>query len=133
MDSNENHVKFTPEQNAAISYRDGSLLVSSAAGSGKTMVIVERLIKYIDEGFDIDDFLIITYSRAAAIELREKILEKLYECLTISPNNKRYRRQLTLIRGANIDTIHAFCISVLRENAHLVGLPLDFRVADESE
>ena len=124
---------FTPEQNAAIKYRGGSLLVSAAAGSGKTKVLVERLLSRIEQGDDIDEFLVITYTRAAALELRERIYEEIMSKLTKSPGNKRLRRQAMLCRGAAIDTIHTFCSDILRENAHLIGLSPDFRVCDEIE
>jgi len=129
----ETGIQFTPEQKAAIMYRDGSLLVSAAAGSGKTKVLVERLLSRIDEGDDIDEFLVITYTRAAAFELRERIHEELLSRLSDSPGNLRLRRQSFLCRGASIDTIHTFCSDILRENAHIVRLPPDFRVIDESE
>jgi len=126
-------IKFTKQQEAAINHRGGSLLVSSGAGSGKTKVIVERLLGYINEGYNIDDFLIITYTRAAALELRSRIYDEIMERLIIAPENTRLRRQSMLVRCANIDTIHAFCGIILRENAYLVDLPSDFRVADENE
>jgi len=126
-------VNFTPEQESAITHRGGALLVSAAAGSGKTKVLVERLLSHIDEGADIDDFLVITYTRAAAFELRERIHDALLERLAKAPGNIRMRRQSLLCRGASIDTIHTFCSGILRENAHLAGLPPDFRVLDDSE
>ena len=129
----EKIIQFTPEQEASINYRGGSLLVSAAAGSGKTKVLVERLLSRVDEGDDIDDFLVITYTRAAAFELRERIHEELLKKLADSPGNLRLRRQSMLCKGASIDTIHTFCSEILRENAHLVRLPPDFRIADESE
>jgi len=125
-------IEFTKEQEAAINYRGGSLLVSAAAGSGKTRVLVERLLSYIDDGAGIDEFLVITYTRAAAFELREKIHDELHKKLAKSPSN-RLRRQTILCSGALIDTIHTICGEILRENAHLVGLTPDFRIADASE
>ena len=124
---------FTAEQKAAIDYRGGSLLVSAAAGSGKTKVLVERLLCRVAEGNDVDDFLVITYTRAAAAELRERIYEEISEKIAAAPDNRRLRRQSLLCRSASIDTIHGFCTDIIRENAHLVGLPPDFRVADDSE
>jgi len=126
-------IKFTREQQAAIDHRGGSLLVSAAAGSGKTKVLVERLLSHINDGHNIDEFLVITYTRSAAYELRERIHEELLSRLAESPGNVRLRRQVLLCRGASIDTIHTFCSDILRESAHLVKLPPDFRVADESE
>jgi len=125
--------KLTPEQNAAVCHRGGALLVSAAAGSGKTKVLVERLFSRIRNGDDIDEFLVITYTRAAAAELRERISDEITEKLAESPGNRRLRRQSMLCRSAPIDTIHGFCTDILRENAHLAGFPPDFRIADESE
>ncbi|MCL2249871.1 MAG: UvrD-helicase domain-containing protein [Oscillospiraceae bacterium] len=128
-----NKTKFTPEQQAAIEHRGTSLLVSAAAGSGKTRVLVERLLERIEEGSNIDEFLIITYTRAAAHELKERISDGLYERQRQNQRKAHYRRQQMLCSTASIDTIHTFCGEVLRENAHLVGLPPDFRVIDENE
>jgi ATP-dependent helicase/nuclease subunit A len=105
-------IKYTPEQVASISYRGGALLVSAAAGSGKTKVLVERLLSYVDEGVNIDEFLVITYTRAAALELRERIYDELLKKLTQSPENSRLRRQVMLCKGASIDTIHTFCSEI---------------------
>ena len=124
---------LTPEQAAAVGYRGGALLVSAAAGSGKTKVLVERLLSRVDEGANIDDFLVITYTRAAAAELRNRILEEIGKRIEVSRNKRHLRRQSMLCHGAQIDTIHAFCTSILREFGHLADLPPDFRVADESE
>ena len=126
-------VSFTPEQEAAIKHRGGALLVSAAAGSGKTKVLVERLLDRVKDGDNIDEFLVITYTRAAASELRERILDEILERLADAPENRNLRRQSLLCRGASIDTIHGFCTDILRENAHLASLPPDFRVTDESE
>jgi len=132
-DESGKSIQYTPEQEAAIKFRGGSLLVSAAAGSGKTKVLVDRLLSRVDEGEDIDSFLVITYTRAAAFELRERIYEDLLAKLAKSPGNKRLRRQSLLCRGAPIGTIHTFCAEVLRENAHLVRLPTDFRILDQNE
>jgi ATP-dependent helicase/nuclease subunit A len=127
---------FTPAQFAAITARGGNLLVSAGAGSGKTRVLVERLLRYVSEdedGCDITGFLIITYTRAAADELRSKIMEAISERLAAEPDNRRLRRQAALCMGAHIGTIHGFCADILRENAQLCGLSPDFRVTEESE
>jgi len=129
----ESKFDYTPEQKAAINHRGSALLVSAAAGSGKTKVLVERLLRRVCDGDDIDEFLVITYTRAAAAELRERIYDEISERLVNEPGNRRLRRQSLLCRGAQIGTIHSFCTEILRENAHLKGLPPDFRVADESE
>jgi len=129
----EGKISFTPEQEAAIKHRGSALLVSAAAGSGKTKVLVERLLDRVSDGGDIDEFLVITYTRAAASELRERIHDEILSRLADAPENRRLRRQSMLCRGAQIGTIHSFCTDILRENAHLAGLSPDFRVADESE
>lgn len=127
---------LTDDQRTAVYNRGGALLVAAAAGSGKTRVLVERLLERIcdpDEDRNIDDFLIITYTNAAAAELRGKIMEGISARLADEPSNRRLRRQQMLCHRAHIGTIHSFCSSVLRENAQLAGLSPDFRVADESE
>ncbi|MGI6028035.1 MAG: helicase-exonuclease AddAB subunit AddA [Candidatus Heteroscillospira sp.] len=127
-------IEFTPSQKAAIFSRDSSVLVSAAAGSGKTRVLTERLMAYITDGEnprDIDSFLIITYTRAAAAELRGRILSELMARSSAEPENRRLRRQANLCYRAQIGTIHSFCTTVLRENAHSLGISPDFRVLDE--
>ena len=124
---------FTPTaaQALAIGDRGGELLVSAAAGSGKTRVLVERLMGYILAGEDIDRFLIITFTRAAAEQLRTKIGEELASREQDTPSGARMRRQRALLRRAQICTIDSFCISLLRENAALAGLDPDFAMCDE--
>ena len=130
-------IQYTQEQEAAITHRGSSILVSAAAGSGKTRVLVDRVLQRINHGDDIGEFLIITYTKAAAAELREKICEAMEKEIARAHekkhSSKRMRRQLMLTRGASIGTIHSFCTELLRESAHLLGLSPDFRVADESE
>ena len=126
-------IEFTPSQRAAIYDRGRSVLVSAAAGSGKTRVLTERLMAYVsdaDDPKDIDSFLVITYTRAAAAELRGRILSELMARSAAEPGNRRLRRQANLCCRAQIGTIHSFCTQILRENAHSVGLPPDFRVLD---
>ncbi len=120
----------------AIEDRGGPLLVSAAAGSGKTRVLIERLLnRVLSEGstLDIDSFLIITYTNAAASELRGKILDSIYERIALDPENRRLRRQADICGRAQISTIHGFCSKVIRENAHLIDINPGFRVADETE
>ncbi len=125
---------LTTEQHAAVHDRGGGLLVSAAAGSGKTRVLVERLLTRVaDEGRNVDEFLIITYTRAAAAQLRSRIAEGLGERLAKSPMDRHLRRQTTLVYKAQISTIHAFCSVLLRENAHLLDISPDFRLCDEGE
>ena len=124
---------FTIEQEAAIRHSGGPVLVSAAAGSGKTKVLVERLLKHVGDGNDIDEYLVITYTRAAAAELRERIHDEISDRIANDSENRRMRRQSMLCRGAPIGTIHSFCTDILRDNANHVNLPPDFRVTDESE
>lgn len=126
--------RLTPGQHSAVYDRGRSILVSAAAGSGKTRVLTERLMAYItdpDDPKDIDSFLIITYTRAAAAELRGRILAELNKKIAADPENRRLRRQSSLCCRAQIGTIHSFCTSVIRENSHLLGLTPDFAVAEE--
>ncbi|MBQ5405777.1 MAG: UvrD-helicase domain-containing protein [Oscillospiraceae bacterium] len=127
---------FTPtsSQAAAIERRGGATLVSAGAGSGKTKVLIERLMRYVrDEAHptDLDSFLIITFTKAAAGELRGRITGELSQALALDPGSRRLRRQSALVRRARIGTIHSFCAALLRENAHRAGLSPDFRIADE--
>ena len=128
--------RLTPQQQIAVDDRGGKLLVSAAAGSGKTKVLVDRLLKYITDPLapaNIDDFLIITYTKAAAAELRGKIAAKLSEHIAADPANRHLQRQLQRLYLAKISTVHAFCADVLRDYAYRLDIPADFRVADENE
>ena len=136
-------VQLTKEQCEAVENRGGSLLVSAAAGSGKTKVLVERLFRYItdpEQPADVTDFLIITYTKAAAAELRMKIAAELSERLAEDADNLHLQKQSLLIYRADVRTVDSFCTNLLRENIHLVGgsdkdcaLTADFRVLDEKE
>ena len=126
--------KPTPSQKLAIEDRGGELLVSAAAGSGKTRVLTERLMRWISEGDaprSIDNFLIITFSTAAAAELRSRISEELSARAAADPGSKRLRRESALVRRAQIGTIHSFCSALLREYAGRAGIAPDFAIADE--
>ncbi len=127
---------LTPQQKQAVEDRGGKLLVSAAAGSGKTKVLVDRLLLYLTQSggkINIDDFLIITYTKAAAAELRAKIAAKLNERLSEDPANKHLQRQLQRLYLTRISTVHAFCADILREHAYRLDIPGDFRVAEERE
>jgi len=134
-------VQLTKSQQAVVDDTGGRVLVSAAAGSGKTRVLVDRLFRRVlgEERANMDDFLIITYTRASAAELRERIAQELAERMTRRPGDRHLQRQLLLIYQADIKTIDAFCTALLRENVHLLdlgegqGLSSDFRVLDESE
>ncbi len=127
---------MTPEQRAAVENQGGTLLVSAAAGSGKTMVLVGRLMELIcdkNRPHNISDFLIITYTRAAAAELRAKISAELSSRLAQNPTNTHLQRQMSLLYLAQISTVHSFCASILKQYAWEVGLTPDFRVGEERD
>lgn len=128
--------KLTPQQEQAVTNRGGKLLVSAAAGSGKTKVLVDRLLSYLTnpgECTNLDDFLIITYTKAAASELRSKIAARLSERISQEPENVHLQRQMQRLYLTKISTIHGFCAELLREYAYRLDVPLDFRIADETE
>ena len=129
-------VNWTEEQQAAIDNRGGTLLVSAAAGSGKTAVLVQRVLERVTDPqnpCDIDSFLIVTFTKAAASEMRGKIADALTALAAEQPRNTRLRRPLMLVHRAKITTVHAFCMGLLKEHFHELGLPPDFRTAEESE
>ena len=128
--------KLTPKQALAVHNRGGKLLVSAAAGSGKTKVLVDRLMTYLTDEkapANLDDFLIITYTKAAASELRGKIAAKLSQRIAEEPGNKNLQKQMQRLFLAKISTVHGFCGDILREYAYRLDIPADFRVADENE
>ena len=128
--------QLTPQQRQAVEDRGGKLLVSAAAGSGKTKVLVDRLLGYLMDPVhpaNLDEFLIITYTKAAAAELRGKIAAKLSERIAEQPENKHLQRQMQRLFLTKISTVHGFCTDILREFAYRLDLPGDFRVADENE
>ena len=126
-------IELTAQQAAAVTDRGGNLLVSAAAGSGKTRVLVERLMDRVRQGEDIDRFLIITFTNAAAAELRDRIARAINDLLAQDPANRHLRRNATLVYKAPISTIDAFCLDFLRECSSAAGLEPDFRVCDEAE
>ncbi|MGM9639593.1 MAG: UvrD-helicase domain-containing protein [Butyricicoccaceae bacterium] len=128
-------IEFTPQQQLAIDSRGCHLIVSAAAGSGKTAVLVERVIGRICDPKDpcgVDELLVVTFTNAAAAEMQEKISAALYRRLTQSPGDLRLRRQLALLPAARIQTVHSFCLDLVRENFALCGVPADFAVADQA-
>ncbi len=127
---------LTAQQKMAVENRGGPLLVSAAAGSGKTKVLVDRLLLYLNDPIkpaNIDDFLIITYTKAAAGELRGKIAKKITEQIALHPENRHLQQQIQRLYLAKISTVHGFCTDILREYAYLLNISADFRVADENE
>ena len=126
-------IELTREQRAAADSRGGDLLVSAAAGSGKTRVLVERLMGWVAQGEDIDRFLVITFTNAAAAELRDRIAGAIHTRLAQAPGDRHLRRSAILVYKAPICTIDAFCLDLLRQWGHLAGLDPDFRLCDEAE
>ena len=129
-------VKWTEEQEKVIQLRNRSLLVSAAAGSGKTAVLVQRIISMVmDEvhPLDIDRLLVVTFTNAAAAEMRERVGTAIEAALEKDPYNQHLQRQLTLVHNAQITTIDSFCIRILRDHFHKIDLEPGFRIADEGE
>ena len=129
-------VTYTADQQKVIDTRGKNILVSAAAGSGKTAVLVERIVQLVcDEKHpvDIDRLLIVTFTNAAASEMRERISNVLSGRLQSRPGNEHLQRQLTLLHNAQITTIDSFCLFVIRNNFNDIGLDPGFRVADEGE
>ena len=129
-------VKWTTDQLDAIESSGSSLLVSAAAGSGKTAVLVERVIRRIcrkENPSDISNLLIVTFTKAAAAEMKAKITRAITKKMIEEPANKRLRRQLTLIDHAQITTVHSFCMGLVREHFSVLGLAPDFRMCDPDE
>lgn len=127
---------WTTEQLNAINAKDGSLLVSAAAGSGKTAVLIERVVKRVtdkENPTDVDRLLIVTYTRLAAAELKQRLVSAFKDILKKEPSNKYIRRQLALVGKANISTVDSFCSSVVKEFFYKLDIDSDFRVADETE
>jgi ATP-dependent helicase/nuclease subunit A len=129
-------MKWTTEQQKVIDLRNRNILVSAAAGSGKTAVLVERIISMITEGdnpIDIDRLLIVTFTNAAAAEMRERIGAAIDRKLEEMPDNVHLQKQVTLIHSAWITTIHSFCLNVIRNHFNTIDLDPSFRIADEAE
>ena len=128
--------KWTEEQLKAIETRRCNLLIAAAAGSGKTAVLVERIIRIItneEDPVDIDRLLVVTFTSAAASEMRERIASAITKALEKSPNSKNLQKQLTLLSRANITTMHSFCLDVIKNNFHIIDLDPAFRILDETE
>ncbi|MBP3595533.1 MAG: helicase-exonuclease AddAB subunit AddA [Lachnospiraceae bacterium] len=127
-------IRLTPEQQKVVDTRNCNLLVAAAAGSGKTAVLVKRIIKKVtEEGQDIDRLLIVTFTNAAAAEMRERIGAAIEDALAANPESAHLQRQMMLLHNAQITTIHSFCLSVIREFFHLLSLDPGFRIGDEAE
>ena len=129
-------VKWTQEQQKVIDLRDRNILVSAAAGSGKTAVLVERIIQRLTaekDPVDVDRLLIVTFTEAAAAEMKERIGAAIEKKLEERPGDARLEQQATLIYSAPITTIHSFCLSVIRDHFHVIDIDPGFRIAEEGE
>lgn len=127
---------WSEEQIAAIETRSKNILVAAAAGSGKTSVLVERIIRRVldeTQAYDVDRVLVVTFTNAAAAEMRHRISAALQRALDGNPNSTRLKRQMALLNAASITTIDAFCQSVVKQNFHLLGIHPNFRIAGEAE
>ncbi len=127
---------WTDEQKACIESRDGTLLVSAAAGSGKTSVLVERVIRRVtDENspVDIDRLLIVTFTSAAAAEMKQRLAATLAARISEEPENIHLQRQQMLLARAQISTVHSFCLSLIKDHFHILGLPPQFRTGETAE
>ncbi len=128
-------ISWTTDQQKAIDARKGTLLVSAAAGSGKTAVLVERVIRRICDSENpcgVENLLIVTFTKAAASQMKEKIEAAISKKIAENPSDKRLRRQQLMLPCANICTIDSFCINLVRENFHALGIAPDFGMLDES-
>lgn len=129
-------VKWTAEQQKVIDTRDRNVLVSAAAGSGKTAVLVERILAMVKDPvhpIDIDQLLVVTFTRAAAGEMKERIGRALQQSLAENPENEHLQRQQTLLHHAQISTIHGFCSYVIKNYFQMIDLDPVYRMADEGE
>ncbi|WP_274363250.1 helicase-exonuclease AddAB subunit AddA [Paenibacillus thermotolerans] len=127
---------WTDEQWRAITERGSHLLVAAAAGSGKTAVLVERIIRTVSDEqspTDIDRLLVVTFTNAAAAEMRHRLRDALEKALAQNPASRHIRKQLALVGRASITTLHSFCLEVVRRYAHLTELDPSFRIANETE
>ena len=127
-------MEFTNEQKDAIYKKGSNILVAAAAGSGKTAVLVERIIqKILKDGIDIDKLLVVTFTNAAASEMRERVLDAIYKKLDEEPDNMNLQRQVNLIARANICTIHSFCLDVIKNNFFKIDVSPNFRIGADEE
>lgn len=127
-------IRWTDDQERAIAIRGRHTLVSAAAGSGKTAVLIERIVRRItQEGGDIDRLLVVTFTDAAAAQMRDRLVQRIHERLADTPGDTHLLRQLMLLPSASISTLHAFCLKVVRQHFYRLGLDPAFRLLDEHE
>ena len=130
------NVTWTDDQWKAIWATGQDTLVSAAAGSGKTAVLIERLIqKVIDETkpINVDELLVVTFTNASAAEMRQRMATALEKAVKANPESQHLRRQLTLVNKAQISTLHSFCLAIVRQYAYLLNVDPGFRIANENE
>ena len=127
-------MSWTREQEKAINARNANILVSAGAGSGKTSVLVERIIKkIIKDKVNIEDILVVTFTEAAASEMKERVLKALYKELDNNPDDINIQRQVTFLNRSNISTIHSFCLNVIRNNFYELGISANVKIGDVNE
>ena len=129
-------IEFTEKQKKVLNARNHNVLVSAAAGSGKTAVLVERIVRMISEGehpLDIDRLLVVTFTRAAAAQMRERIARAVSARLEANPGDRHLQRQETLLHHAQITTIDSFCTFLLRNNFSEIDLDPGFRQMDDTQ
>ncbi|MCM3690252.1 helicase-exonuclease AddAB subunit AddA [Neobacillus niacini] len=127
---------WTEDQWKAIMEKNKDILVAAAAGSGKTAVLVERIIQKIlseDDPIDVDELLVVTFTNASAAEMRHRIGEALEKAINKEPKSRHLRKQLSLLNKASISTLHSFCMEVIRKYYYLIDVDPGFRIADETE
>ena len=128
--------RWTDDQQRVIDARNCNLLVSAAAGSGKTAVLVERIIKMITDeknNVDIDRLLVVTFTNAAAVEMKTRVGEAIESRLLEEPDNEHLQRQASLLHNAQITTMHSFCQYVIRNYFHVIDIDPAFKVANEND
>ena len=127
-------MQWTEEQQQAIYEKGSNILVAAAAGSGKTAVLVERIVnKIINEKIDIDKILVVTFTNLAAGQMRERILDVIYKKIEETPEDMHLQKQITLLPKSNICTIDSFCLDVVKNNFFELDISPNFRIADEVE
>ena len=128
-----NKTTWTPKQQEAIDTRNKNILVSAAAGSGKTAVLTQRIIDLVTkENVDITSILVLTFTNAAANEMSGRIQKKMYEYLEENRNDKHIKKQISMVCGASISTMHSFCINIIRENFNFSDVDPNFVIGNES-
>lgn len=128
-------IKYTAAQQKAIDSTNQSILVSAAAGSGKTAVLVQRIIEMVckEDGPDIDKLLVVTFTNAAAAEMKDKIYQAIMKKIAENPSDKRLKRQLLLLPNSSIQTMHGFCLNTIKQNINMLDLPMNFRITNDTE